>query len=62
MNLINHFNYMSRAVASMIAQEPKVRHRAKIYEKFIILAEVCFILFVSFLIVILFLYFIFYSI
>lgn len=41
MNLINHFNYMSRAVASMIAQEPKVRHRAKIYEKFIILAEVC---------------------
>ena len=45
MDLINHFNYISRAVASMIAQEPKVRQRAKIYEKLILMAEVIPVLF-----------------
>ena len=40
MNIINHFNFISCAVASVIVKEPKVRHRAKIYEKFINLAEV----------------------
>ena len=40
MDLINHFNYFSRAVASLIIQEPKVRQRAKIYERLISLAEV----------------------
>lgn len=39
MNIISHFNYISCAVASVIVKEPKVRHRAKIYEKFVSLAE-----------------------
>ena len=41
MELINHFNFISRAVASIIVSFPKVRGRAKAYEKFIVMAEVC---------------------
>ena len=40
MALINHFNFVSRAVASVIVKERQVRLRAKLYEKFVALAEV----------------------
>jgi len=39
MEMINHFNYVARAVGSMLVSEPKVRQRAKLFEKFILLGE-----------------------